>query len=179
MKNKNDTSVRKLVICSLLASLTALLQISAALFPGPGHVLSAFCTLPIALAAFIGPSTGVMSIFVSTWLTLIIQPAELPILTLTTAPLGLVIGSGLHYSAKPLTVILIGTASLTAGMSLLTFGLGLPAFGPFLANKDFVPLILFYTGFAFIYSAAWFSFTGRIVKLLHRMGLLSYATKRE
>ena len=171
MKNKQNASVAKLVLCSQMAAITVLLQISIGLLPGPGHILSAFGTLPVAIAAFIAPGPGIMCVLVSSWLTFILLPAELPIFVLCIAPLGLFIGLGLHYSLKPLFVVLVCTFILAAGMLSITFGFGMPAFGPFLVGERYSVLFVCYLGFSFIYSSAWYSFTCRVLTRLRRKGL--------
>lgn len=172
MKTGKVTSVNKIVTCSLLASLTAMLQISAGLFPGPGNVLAGFSTLPIALATYLGPSLGVMCTIIAAWLTLLVQPAQLPVLALGTAPLGIAIGWGLHHSAKPLTITIAGTICMSTGMTVLAFGLGFNAFWGMLSSKNLLAAYPFFCGFSFIYSAAWLSFTVRVANRLSAMGVL-------
>ena len=165
MKNKKIPSVRELTRYSLLASLTGLLQVSAALFPGPGNMLSFFSTLPIAMAAFMNPWGGIACAIISGWLTLTIRPIGLPAFALVTAPLGLVIGIGLHYSLKTPVILIMGTAILTLGQLCITYVLGFPAFGYSLENGTIFKVLPFYALFALVYNYSWFRF---IRKLMYR-----------
>ncbi|WP_418790430.1 hypothetical protein [Phosphitispora sp. TUW77] len=162
MKNKN-ISVTSLVRYSLLASLTGLLQVSAALFPGPGNMLSFFSSLPIALAAFISPWGGVACTIISGWLTLLIRPVGLPAFALIMAPLGLVIGISLHYSTKPQGAILAGTAAVTTGLLFITYVLGFPAFGYSLEKSTIFAVLPFYASFSLIYNYAWYNFIKKVL----------------
>lgn len=164
----NAHSVQNLTRCSIMASLTVLFQMSIGLFPGIGHILSAAGVLPISLAAIISPGTALMSVAVAAWLTFIILPHELPLFIFCTAPLGLVLGCGIHYSWNFPTTSLIGTASMAAGMMILAFILGVPAFGPLFGNDNSMALMMFCTGFSLIYSIAWLSL---IVKMKKRLKL--------
>lgn len=168
MKKRSPTSVRNLVRYSLLASLTALMQVSAGLFPGPGHVVSAFGTLPVAVAAFLSPRGGVACFIISAWLTLIVLPAELPTLALGTAPLGLIIGLGLHYSLAAPVVIITGAVHLTMAMLFMTLVLGIPVFGSYLDSSAIFTLTAVYGGFSLLYSTAWLGFIKKVVFRLTR-----------
>ncbi len=170
MDNKITVPVRSLVRYSLLASLAALLQASGGFFPGPGHVLSAFSALPVAVAGFMSPWGGVACFAVSVFLTFVIQPAEAIILVFCNAPLGLVIGWGLHHSYRIFNVTLAGTVVLTTGMLILTFGLGFPVFGPIPVERSILTLLPLYTGLAFVYTYAWFRFSQGMIKRLIRTG---------
>jgi len=168
MKNARDNSVQKFSTCSLLVSLTVLFQISIGVLPGLGHILSAAGVLPISLAGIISPGTAFMGVAVSAWLTFILMPHEFPIFVLLIAPLGLILGISIHFSLKSPIAILLGTGALTIGMMLLTFGLGIPAFGPFLANEGHFTVLLFYICFSFLYSMVWSRF---ILKIKSRLNL--------
>lgn len=171
MKSESPASLRNMVRYSLLASVATMLQMSAVLFPGPGRILAAFNTLPIALAAYIGPRGGFFCYLVSAWLAMTIMPAEMPVLVLCTAPLGLVLGWGVHYSLKDPVVILAGTITFAAGMALMTLLLGIPAFGPLFAGKKFPVMFGFYTSFALAYSWAWLGLVKKIIRQMSKVGL--------
>ena len=167
LKNKN-VSVTDLVRYSLLASLTGLLQVSAALFPGPGNMLSFFSTLPIALAAYISPSGGLACAVISGWLTLVIRHVGLPAFALIMAPLGLAAGTGLHYSVKRSGAILAGAAAVTAGLLFITYVLGFPAFGYSLEQSTILVALPFYASFSLVYSYAWYNFIKKVINRLTR-----------
>ncbi|PKM80360.1 MAG: hypothetical protein CVU89_14215 [Firmicutes bacterium HGW-Firmicutes-14] len=172
MKNQRKTAgIRDLVRYSLLASFAALLQVAATLFPGPGHVLSAFSTLPLALASYIAPGGGAASLVIAAWLVLVIQPADLITFLLFTGPLGLVLGWGLHNRAGTPAVVLAGAATLTAAMVFMTHVLGAPFFREFLYNKTTVTVIFTYAAFALLYSWSWVRFLkkvfGRLDIIIH------------
>lgn len=166
MKNSGTNSTQKLTTCALLASLTVLFQVSIGVLPGLGHILSAAGVLPISLAGIISPGTAIMGVAVTAWLTFVILPHEFPLFILCTAPLGLILGCSIHFSLKSPIAILAATGALSAGMMILTFGLGTSAFGPFLANGGYCTVLLFYIGFSFVYSVVWSSFIMKMKKRL-------------
>lgn len=166
MKSLGTNSLQKFNTCALLASLTVLFQISMGVLPGIGHILSAAGVLPISLMGIVSPGTALMGVAVSAWLTFIILPHELPMFILCTAPLGLVLGFGIHFSLKSPITIIIGTGAFAAGMMIIAFFLGVPAFGPILANKGFYTVFVFYIGFSLAYCMAWLSFITQMKKRL-------------
>lgn len=173
MAVNSSSGIKDFTRFALLASLTALMQISPALIPGPGHVLSAMGTLPVSVAAVIRPRGGVIVAVVSALLIFMLQPAEAPFLVLCTGPLGLALGWGLHHSDRPLFPVLAGTLALTSGTLLLTFGLGIPAFGLLLSGRGMVTVTAFLASFSLLYSWAWFRFLRTLLKRLTRTGFIS------
>lgn len=172
MATNKYTEIQKLVRYSLLASITTLLQLSAIFFPGPGHILSAFTTLTVAIAAYMGPRGGIFCYVISTMLTFMLQPSELPLLALCTAPLGLILGWSLHYRFYKLLTVLAGTVILTNGLLIITFILGVPAFGALLFNSGYWTNITIYACFSFVYSYAWYGFVKQIIGNLGRFVIL-------
>lgn len=168
--NKDPKTLQKLVRYSLLASTATLLQISIVFFPGIGRMFGPFNTLPIALAAYISVRGGLLCYVIATWLTLTIVPTEAPILALCTGPLGIALGWGLHRSLSKNTLILIGGATFTCGMFLITKLLGMPFF-VFAAGRGFMTVFLIYAGFSLLYSYAWVGLMKRVVRQLRNMGV--------
>ena len=166
MKNSGTNSTQKLTTCSLLASLTVLFQVSIGVLPGLGHILSAAGVLPISLAGIISPGTALMGVGVAAWLTFVILPHEFPFFILCIAPMGVILGCSIHLSLKSPIPILAATGALAAGMMILSFSLGIPAFGPFQANASYFAIFLFYIGFSFVYSIVWYSFIMKMKKRL-------------
>lgn len=170
MNPGNQKALRNLVRYALLASLATLMQVSAGFFPGPGHVIGAFNTLPVALAAYISPLGGFFCYLVSGWLTFSIMPSEMPILTLCTAPLGLALGTGMHFDAKKLFTILGGSILLTGGMVILTTLLGIHPFSKILTGQGFTVVLVMYFVFSLVYSYSWYHFARRIVYQMQSLG---------
>lgn len=166
MKKAKMSAVQKLNTCSLLASLTVLFQISIGVLPGLGHILSAFGVLPISLAVIISPTTALMSVAVTAWLTFVIMPYEFPLFIFCIAPLGLALGISIYFTLKYPLALILGTLAQAGGMLILAYSLGMPAFGTFLFNKNYFAVFLFYVGFSFVYCAAWLGFIKKMKRRL-------------
>lgn len=168
MNEQKSISVQNLVRYSLLATLAAMCQVSGSFFPGPGYVLSAFSTLPVAMAAYINPVGGIYCAVVASWLTFMLQPVEVIWLLLNTAPLGLVIGAGLHWSWRPQLIVLAGTFTLTSAMLFTTYILGIPSFGKIVDPARIWLVITVFAGFSAVYAFAWLRFIRKFVRRLER-----------
>ena len=80
------------LIAGTMSGLAAALQISAAVFPGLGHLASALATFPLAVAAWMNPGAGVAAYLVAAFVVLMVAPGECPIILTTTGPLGVALG---------------------------------------------------------------------------------------
>lgn len=146
---------RLVATAGLMAALTACFQLAAAFLPGPGHALSAMGTLPIALLACISPAAGLAALLTGSVLVSMISPAEAPILLLMTGPLGLALGWAKNRLFPRWLQVLWAGLILAAGMSLLTYLVGMPAFGNLLAGWGPWLVLAFYLCFAFVYTWLW------------------------
>lgn len=158
--------VKTLTLCSVMASITAILQLSAVFVPAAGHFISAFCTLPVALAAVISPTGGIYAIVVAALIVFSIQPLETPVLLLTSAPLGWLLAAGLvHRWPKWLTLAAAFTVFFS-GTALITYITGQLAAGGAFSSLAFYRLLIFNAFITILYTAAWEVFVRRVIARL-------------
>lgn len=151
----------------LLAGVAALLQLSAAYFPGLGHFLSAFAALPISVAAASGPASGVWTYVAAAGVILAGQPGELPIFAFTTGPLGLAVGWGAAQKLGRWLVWAIAASVFFVGMAVLTYVAGVPALGEEVGTQ--APrerMMALFAVFAGAYAWAWLLLTEEIFRRL-------------
>lgn len=155
----------------LLVAVAALLQISAAYFPGLGHFLSAFAAVPISLAASSGPRGGLWTYLATAGVILATQPGEMPIFALSIGPLGFAIGWGAASGRGRAPVWLAAATILFLGMAVLTFVVGIPALGDVVSGPPRTGTLVLFAVFAGTYAWAWLLFTEEVFRRLARAGL--------
>lgn len=160
-------------IGGILTSLAVLFQSAPVLLPTIGLVLSPLSTLPVILAAMIDIPIGIMVLFSSALILLAVSPQEAVIMLVATGPLGIVIGS-LLFRRRLLATIFISTGTLFFSITLMTYVVGIPAFGSL--NESFSGVISFfiYLIFAFIYVCFWAFCVRRLVMSLCKIRLFQY-----
>ncbi|GAB6137949.1 hypothetical protein [Halanaerobaculum tunisiense] len=159
----------KLSRLAILATLAACLQISAGFFPGIGHLLSIFCTVPIILAGLSGVLTVNITFFTATLIIFFIQPPEAPIFLFTTGLLGLIIGYGLNSNWNKLKLIVYSSIGLGIGIHILSLGLNIPIMGGWTKNLGLLGRPIFIFIFSLAYSYLWSLFLPQIQKLFYRV----------
>ena len=165
----NDGTPGNLVAkAGIMAALAACLQLAAGFFPGPGHLLSALGTLPIFLVANARPATGLASLIAASLVVFFIQPLEAPILLLMTGPLGWALGWARSKGHNNGRQVLVGGGVLTAGMLILTYLVGIPAFGPLLSATPPATVVATYLLFALTYSLLWVAGLNRFLPRLEK-----------
>ena len=138
----------------LLISLTVLFQSAPVFLPSIGLALSPFSTLPIALASVLNVSLGITVLFSSSLILITVSPQEAIILTFTTGLLGILMGT-LIYRKGIIVSILSSTIMLSVGIAILTYIVGIPAFGD-LTGALSLPFTLFiFLIFSFVYVSIW------------------------
>ncbi|MFZ5639662.1 MAG: hypothetical protein ACOY4Q_03115 [Bacillota bacterium] len=158
--------VKTIAVCSILASITAVMQLSAVFVPAFGHVLSAFCALPVAIATVVRPAGGIFTTTVAALIVMTVQPLEVPVLLFTSAPLGLVLGSGLVTGRQRWLTVAAGAIVFFAGTALLTYTAGqVVSGGPFGASALY-RMLAFNALFSLLYAGAWEVFVRKIVTRL-------------
>jgi hypothetical protein len=149
----NIVRFRFISIGGILTTLAVLFQSAPVFLPAIGLALSPFSTLPIALAAYFNISLGISVLFSSVLILVFISLQEALILLFTTGLLGIVLG--LLYKKKILISTLYTALTLSAGMIILTYMIGISAFGDF-TNAISMPLtLLIYLLFSLIYTSIW------------------------
>lgn len=153
--NSNEQGVSRLMWFALLIATAVLLQVAAGYFPGFGHVLSIFGTVPVLLAGLYGMVPGFAVYTVAGVLILAIQPREAPVFLLTTGLLGLALGFTCGRRFTPAGRIFYPAAVLAVGITMLTYGAGMPAFGRLTSCTQPGLNILFFALFSVVYSFLW------------------------
>lgn len=157
---------RNLCFGALLAALAAIIQISPLYFPFVGISLSAFSTLPIAIAAYLKESTGAMTYLISSILIAFWSPPQAVIFLCISGLLGLILGILMKRKFSWYLVVGLSALSLLMGLFVVSKIIGLPVF-PWLAGTNriyFFPLVIF---FSCLYSFIWIPILGA---LFNRLG---------
>lgn len=134
-----------------------------------GHVLSAVCTLPMALVSMTGLAPGIACLITSSALVFSAFPAEAPILLCMTGPLGVALGVSMRTKAGVKAQILAGTLTLTAGMVLLSKVVGIDPAGGLTSHLSFLTVAGAYVTFSLFYSALWVMALRRLAPRLLRL----------
>ena len=163
---KKIISPKLISIGGTFVALTVLFHSAPVFLPGVGLFLSPFATLPIALAAIISVYLGITSLFASAFVLLLISPQEAIILLITTGPLGLALG--INYSKGLVQALTVSTCTLFLGINLLTFVIGIPAFGNMTSNFSMFTAVFVYLVFSLVYSGIWVLVLKSIVQLLEK-----------
>lgn len=154
-RRNNPSPVNTLTICSIMAAITALLQLSAVFVPAAGHVLSAFCTLPVAIATVVRPVGGIAATVVAALIIGLVQPLEIPVLLLTAAPLGWLLAIGLVTGRNRWFSIAASSTVFFTGSALLTYFAGQLVFGGAIGSSVFYRLLVLNALFSLFYTIVW------------------------
>lgn len=139
---------------AILTTLAVLFQSAPLFLPVLGLALSPLSTLPIAIAAISKISLG-LAVFFSTALILtFVSVQEAIILTFSTGLLGVVIGSFLHRKGIIIS-ILYSSITLTLGMILLTYLVGVSGFVELTNSISTTLTILIFFLFSLVYASIW------------------------
>ena len=150
---KKMNIVRFISIGGILTTIAVIFQSAPIFLPALGMALSPFSTLPIALAAYFNISLGITVLFSSVFILIFVSIEEALILLFTTGLLGIVLG--FVYKKNFIVSIISTTITLTIGMILLTFIVGISAFGDFTRSLSIPITILVFIIFSFIYAIIW------------------------
>ncbi len=165
-------NVRFISIGGILTTLTVLFQSAPAFLPAIGLFLSPLSTLPIAIAAFYNVSLGITVFFSSAIILILVNVQEAIILLFTTGLLGIVIGT-LLYRKGIFVSILFSSIVLSLGMILLTFVVGISAFGDLTSSLSMFLTVLVFISFSLIYVSIWNIFLRKFINYLIKIKLIN------
>jgi len=133
------------IICvgGILTAITVIFQSAPVFLPVIGMGLSPFSSLPVLLSAYFGTQVGVVVLVSSVLLTFIVSPQEAVILMFSTGPLGFAVGALLARKGVWYTTI-ISTITLFTGIVILTYVVGVPAFGVFSKSISLTMILFFF-----------------------------------
>ena len=121
MKINNPAQI--VSIGGILTTLAVLFQSLPVFLPGMGLIISPLATLPIALAAVGSTNLGVILLFSSTLILLLISPQEAVIFLFATGLLGLTLGAS--YNKRIPQSIATATITLFTGINILIHIVGI------------------------------------------------------
>lgn len=168
---KKMNIVRFISIGGILTTIAVLFQSAPVFLPAIGMALSPLSTLPIALAAYLNISLGITVLFSSVLILVFVSVQEALILLCTTGLLGIVLG--ILYKKKLLVSILFTVLALSIGMIILTYIIGISAFGDFTSSLSIPITILFFILFSLIYAIIWNILLKRFVLYLIKIKVLN------
>lgn len=151
---KKNNLVRTITIGGILSTIAVILQSAPVYLPAIGLALSPFSTLPIAIAAHYQISLGVTALISSALLLAFVSVQESVILLFTTGLFGIVMGV-LLFRKGILASTLFSGILLSAGMIMLTFVVGIPAFGGFTDSLPATIICLIFFTFSMLYAVLW------------------------
>lgn len=151
MKINNPAQI--VSIGGILTTLAVLFQSLPVFLPGMGLIISPLATLPIALAAVGSTNLGVISLFSSTLILLLISPQEAVIFLFATGLLGLTLGAS--YNKRITQSIATATITLFIGINILIHIVGIAAFGDLTPDSSLITEAFIIMLFSLIYSGMW------------------------
>lgn len=169
---KRMNTARFISIGGILTTLAVIFQSAPVFLPVIGLALSPLSTLPIALAAVYNISLGIAVYFSSALILTLVSVQEAIILLFTTGLLGVVMGT-LLYRKRRLISILFSSIILSLGMILLTYIVGVPAFGDLTGSASSDLTILIFSIFSLIYASIWNIYLKKFINYCNKNRLLN------
>ena len=166
--NTSGSKIKRIIAAAMLSAVAAIMQ-SAGALGGPGFVISALVTLPVATAALLSVYSGFMAYAVTLCLLLILQPSELIIFPFTTGLLGLGIGFAFLIFKKRAAVTAFSAFSLTMGISVLLYIFRFPVLGPSVSKEFNIVTVAVIYAFSFLYSWLWVEISMISLSFLNRV----------
>ena len=161
---------RFISIGGILTTIAVLFQSAPIFLPTVGMALSPLSTLPIAISAYLNMSLGISVLISSALILIFISIEETLILLFTTGLLGLILG--LLYRRK-LIISILGTAiTLSIGMVILTYIIGISAFGDFTESLSLSVTLIIFVAFSIIYATIWNLCLKRFIQYLIKIKVL-------
>lgn len=156
---------KALVFAGMMAGLAALLQTAPVWFGEPaGYALAFFASLPAAVSAAAYPREAPYGVLAAVLLCLLVKPQEAWVLACTNGPFGLALGRCAGAGLRWWRSVAWSAATLLAGTSLLTWGVGVAALGPGLLARGLPVVLAAYAAFALAWAIL---FTG-LFRLVYR-----------
>lgn len=150
---KIKITARIIAAGGICTTLSVLLQLAPLYFPGLGLMLSPLGSLPVIFAALYSVTCGSFTYLCTGLIILVISPHESVIFLLTTGILGLALG--INYNKNFITAVIISGLTLFSGINILTYFIGIAAFGDALTGIPlYIEEIIIFI-FSLIYSTLW------------------------
>lgn len=156
-------------IGGILTTIAVVFQSAPVFLPIIGMALSPFSTLPIALAAYMNISLGIAVLFSSVLILTFLSLQEAIILIFTTGLLGIV--TGLLYQKSLFISIFYSSITLSIGITLLTYVVGISAFGDFISSFSVQLVLIIFIIFSVIYTSIWNIFFKHFIRYLIKINV--------
>ncbi|MDF2904979.1 MAG: hypothetical protein K0R34_300 [Herbinix sp.] len=163
--------VQIISVGGILTAITVLFQSAPVFLPGIGMAFSPFSTLPIAIATVMSLFLGILVLFASTLIILMVSAQEAMILIFATGILGFVLGAALYRKGLLIT-LLASSLALTIGMLALTYIVTIPGFSEITGSLRVPLIVLIYFLFSFLYSTIWFLGLKKFLGLLAKIKMI-------
>ena len=150
---KQSGASKIISIGGILSAIAVVFQLSPVFLPVIGMMLSALSTFPVVLAAVLLKRCAYISYLSSAAVLFSISPRESVIFLFITGMLGLAIG--LNIEKKFIYSVIISSVTLFIGLNILSFAVGITAFGKLLNNQRVFIYIIASALFSVTYSTLW------------------------
>lgn len=156
-------------LLGLMAALAAMMQVSAAFWPGVGHILAALSSLPVAAGVLLVPKGALPMILAAAGLLASIYAHEALVFLLTTAPVGLMAAWAARLHRPVWLRLLLPGVAVSSGILLMVYAAGLPVFGDSITSLAPLFATTVYVAFGFTYTWLWIWLAGRLAPRLLRL----------
>lgn len=164
-------NTKTVIIGALLAALAVLFQLVPVFFSEIFIFLTIFSAVPIYIAARINPKAGFLSYLVAGNLVMFFSTHEGLFFLCTNGIIGVSLGICGYYEKKKITTWLISSAVLTAALSIMNYGIGIPVFGSNIPGTMIIQLIILLL-FSFVYNIFYYYFSNFIFNLLKKLKVI-------
>jgi hypothetical protein len=161
-------NTKTVVIGALFAAIAALLQLVPVFFSEIFIFLTIFSTVPIYIVSRINPKAGVLSYFVAGMLIMFLSTHEGLFFLCTNGIIGVSLGICGYYRKKKTITWLISSAVLTATLSIMNYGIGIPVFGSNIPGAIIIQIIIIFL-FSILYNIIYYYFSNLIFNLLKEL----------
>jgi hypothetical protein len=155
---EHRSPAQRVAVAGLFAALAALLQGSAAFWPGLGHLLASLSALPVAVGVLAAPEDAAALVLAAAGLLAVVQVHQSAVFLMTTAPLGVASAWAATDRRHPWLRWLLPGVILSGGILTLVNLVGVPVFGGLARSRGVAVATLVYVAFGLIYAPLWVVF---------------------
>ena len=134
-------NTKTLIIGSLLAVIAALFQSVPVLFSEIFVLVTVFSAIPIYIVSRINPKAGILSYFVASIIVMLISTHEGLFFLCTNGIIGVSLGICNYYTKRKINIWFISSIILTAALSVMNYGIGIPVFATKIPGGLLIQLI--------------------------------------
>ena len=161
-------NTKTLIIGSLLAVIAALFQSVPVLFSEIFVLVTVFSAIPIYIVSRINPKAGILSYFVASIIVMLISTHEGLFFLCTNGIIGVSLGICNYYTKRKINIWFISSIILTAALSVMNYGIGIPVFATKIPGGLLIQLSILFL-FSAIYNIIYYYFSSFIFNFLNRL----------